>query len=137
MELRKVKVYVWEQATRRPYCEKILDGQGLFHAWGVGYEEFESGPGNYSTAIVEMPDGSVRNVPVELVMFEEGGRKMTWKVDPELQCQDCGAWGAIHYHQRTQYANEQDNWVTLCPTCKERNDEYWDERWDEYYRECM
>ena len=44
-------------------------GCGTFHAWGVAYEEFESGPGNYSTAIVEMPDGTVRNWPAEMVRF--------------------------------------------------------------------
>lgn len=32
---------------------------GYFHQWGVSYEEFETGPGNYSVAIVELPDGRV------------------------------------------------------------------------------
>lgn len=32
---------------------------GYFHQWGVDYEEFESGPGNYSVAIVELPDGKI------------------------------------------------------------------------------
>lgn len=32
---------------------------GYFHQWGVNYEEFESGPGNYTTAVVELPDGRV------------------------------------------------------------------------------
>ena len=58
-------------------------------------------------------------------------------VDPELQCQRCGVWGAIHYHQRTQYVNEEHNWVMLCPVCKKRNDDEWDEAWKEYYLERM
>lgn len=32
---------------------------GYFHGWGCNYEEFESGPGNYSVAIVELPDGRI------------------------------------------------------------------------------
>lgn len=32
---------------------------GYFHKWGCNYEEFESGPGNYSVAIVELPNGEV------------------------------------------------------------------------------
>jgi len=33
---------------------------GYFHEWGVNYEEFvDSGPGNYSVAIVELPDGRI------------------------------------------------------------------------------
>lgn len=46
-------------------------GTGVFHAWGVAYEEFEDGPGNYSTAIVEMPDGTVRNWPAEMIRFND------------------------------------------------------------------
>ncbi len=33
---------------------------GYFHEWGMNYEEFcDSGPGNYSVAIVELPDGRI------------------------------------------------------------------------------
>lgn len=32
---------------------------GYFHGWGMRYDEFEAGPGTYSVAIVELPDGSV------------------------------------------------------------------------------
>jgi hypothetical protein len=61
MELRKVTIYRYD---------RNVDGHGLFHAWGVDYEEFEGGLASYSTAIVEMPDGSVRSVPVEMIKFD-------------------------------------------------------------------
>lgn len=32
---------------------------GYFHQWGCNYEEFENGAGNYSVAIVELPNGKV------------------------------------------------------------------------------
>lgn len=32
---------------------------GYFHEWGMNYEEFESGAGNYSVAIVELLDGRI------------------------------------------------------------------------------
>ena len=44
-------------------------GEAIFHAFGTNYEEFEGGPGNFSTAIVEYADGLVDNVPVEHVRF--------------------------------------------------------------------
>ena len=69
MEQRKVVVYKWERVQGHTHYDKVADGHGIFHGWGVDYEEFESGPGNFSTAIIEMPDGSVRNVPVELIVF--------------------------------------------------------------------
>jgi len=35
---------------------------GVFHQWGCNYEEFESGPGNYTVAIVETFDGVIHEV---------------------------------------------------------------------------
>jgi|694.fasta_scaffold01261_37 hypothetical protein len=53
------------------------------------------------------------------------------------RCDYCGRFGALTYHQRTQYENPAENIVTLCPACKERNDEYWDERWADYYSDIL
>lgn len=47
----------------------FIFGTGLFHQWGVGYEEFESGAGNFSVAIVEKENGEVIKVEVEHIMF--------------------------------------------------------------------
>ena len=69
MEQRKVVVYKWERVKGQTHYDKVPDGHGIFHTWGVNYEEFESGPGNFSTAIIEKPDGSVHNIPVELIVF--------------------------------------------------------------------
>ncbi len=49
---------------------RSLKGEAIFHQFGVDYEEFESGPGNFSTAIIELPDGTVKNVPVENIEFK-------------------------------------------------------------------
>ncbi len=69
MSNRKVAVYEYQRAKGESYFEKICIGHGIFHQFGVDYEGFESGPGNYSTAIVEMPGGAMKNVPVELIVF--------------------------------------------------------------------
>ncbi len=42
---------------------------GLFHKWGNAFEEFESGPGNYTVAIVELPDGTIEEVLPSNVKF--------------------------------------------------------------------
>ena len=44
-------------------------GVAVFHQFGVGFGEFETGVGNYTTAIVEWPDGTIESVPVEYVRF--------------------------------------------------------------------
>jgi len=71
--LRKVIVshvvgYQQEGTHRLRY---VLEPQGeaMFHQFGVSYEEFEAGPGNYTTAIVEWPDGRVESVVAEHVRF--------------------------------------------------------------------
>lgn len=43
---------------------------GRFHQFGNSYEEFESGPGNYTTAIVELEDGQIVEAIVSSIKFE-------------------------------------------------------------------
>lgn len=54
-----------------PGGKKTVKGiaPGLFHGWGFDYEEFENGPGNYSIAIVEMGDGSIKTCVPENIKF--------------------------------------------------------------------
>lgn len=49
--------------------EAGFSGEGLFHCWGFGYEEFESGAGNYTYAIIELPDGTIEEVLPSNVKF--------------------------------------------------------------------
>lgn len=42
--------------------EKDFTNAGLFHQWGCSYEEFESGAGNFTVAIIELPDGTIEQV---------------------------------------------------------------------------
>ena len=67
MALRKVRIY----DTDRLSGERILFGEGFFHRFGSDFEEFESGPGNYPIAIVELYDGEVKSVPIESIEFIE------------------------------------------------------------------
>ena len=69
------QVIVFEKAlkegTRSTYIN-VEDGKGkaVFHAWGCSAHEFDSGyVGTFSTAIVERIDGTVENVPVEMIRF--------------------------------------------------------------------
>lgn len=48
---------------------------GYFHQWSVSYEEFETGPGNYSVAIVELPDGQIITPPADYITFLEPVRE--------------------------------------------------------------
>ena len=48
-------------------------------------------------------------------------------------CQHCGASGAIPYRCKTAYLDDLLNWTVLCAPCQSADDEYWDERWAEYY----
>lgn len=67
--MRKVKVLEYEKDLESGEFELVEKGEGLLHAFGVDYQELENGSGTYSTAIVEMEGGRVKNVPVELIQF--------------------------------------------------------------------
>lgn len=69
MSGRKVVVYEMQKAKGAAHWEKVCVGNGIFHQFGCDYEEFEAGAGNYTTAVVEMPDGSIKNVHVEMIVF--------------------------------------------------------------------
>jgi len=47
------------------------------------------------------------------------------------RCERCHYFGARTYRQNTHYVEDHLNIVTLCPCCKQENDEYWEERWSE------
>ena len=61
-----VSAYTTQTGGRMKLEEK---GEAVFHQFGCNFEQFESGAGNFSTAIVEWPDGRVENIPVENVRF--------------------------------------------------------------------
>lgn len=73
--LRKCSGYYMEQDAPDPNkggvrYHKVEFTNGSFHQFGSAYEEFESGPGNYSTSIVELEDGQVVEAVVSSIKFE-------------------------------------------------------------------
>lgn len=44
---------------------------GFFHQWGNAYEEFQSGPGNFTMAIIELPGGRIITALPEDVKFQD------------------------------------------------------------------
>ncbi|MCK4785642.1 MAG: hypothetical protein KAV87_17945 [Desulfobacteraceae bacterium] len=68
--MRKVQVYKYEKpVSPSSVWTKVEDGKGMFHQFGVNCEELNEGTGTFTSAIVEMPDGIVKNVPVENIKF--------------------------------------------------------------------
>ena len=56
MKMRTCRGRYWRRGTPG-YFEQFENG--VFHQWGNEYEEFETGPGNRTIAIVELPDGRI------------------------------------------------------------------------------
>lgn len=69
--IRPVTILKWVLGKEGKGCIKQAVGTGLFHQWGVDFEEVTSGIGSYSTAIIETDSGEVLNLPVELVKFTD------------------------------------------------------------------
>ena len=53
----------------------------------------------------------------------------------------CPQHGLFKYPKRfrmnTQYVDDASNYMVGCKDCKTESDEYWDERWREYYAGCL
>ena len=62
-----------EVEATRLVTNRVPDGEGIFHQWGMNYEEIEGHEGytagNYTVAIVEMPDGTIKSVAAEDIEF--------------------------------------------------------------------
>lgn len=82
--MRKVKYKKWIPLiyTEDGAFKRILENtncwesdyfnDGLFHQWANSYEEFESGPGNYTIALVEIEDGTIIEVlPCNIKFIKE------------------------------------------------------------------
>lgn len=69
--MRRVEYFEYATKTNdgNPTIKKSKIGEATFHQFGVDYEEFETGPGNFTTAILELDDGNVISVDVELIRF--------------------------------------------------------------------
>lgn len=71
---RPVSVFKWFRPEDAKYSDpytKEFVGAGKFHQFGCDFEQFEDGAGNFTTAVVEMPDGSIENIAVDLVRFDD------------------------------------------------------------------
>ena len=70
----KMVVYSLHEEVVTPektYWELQEKGEAEFLQFGTDFEESESGLGSYSTAIIKLSDGSVKNLPVENIRFIE------------------------------------------------------------------
>ena len=53
------------------YLERVEKGPALFHCWGLDITgDFEQS-GSYTVAIIELPNGRTKSVPVEMVRFTD------------------------------------------------------------------
>lgn len=67
IKMRKCKCEFWDRETKT----RVKDVIGLFHHWGSNYEEFSSGPANYTVAIIELPGGRIiEAIPTDVQFME-------------------------------------------------------------------
>ena len=71
--MRKVIYSQYQQVKPGEQWVLVEIGEALFHQFGVDYEEFQSGAGNFSTAIIELADGKVIQVRADHIRFIDGG----------------------------------------------------------------
>jgi hypothetical protein len=62
-KLRRVRVFKSDNG------KKIPDGEGVFHRWGDEFVEYESGPANFTIAVIERDNGMVETPQASLIQF--------------------------------------------------------------------
>ena len=67
MTKRRVMTYTWEKVGDK--YVPVEAGEGTFVQFGTDFAETRDGTSQYTSAIVEMPDGRVRNLPLHLIRF--------------------------------------------------------------------
>jgi hypothetical protein len=71
---RPVTVFEWwrpdDAGYKEPFQKREI-GAGNFHQFGLNCVESDQSIGTYTSAIVEMPDGHVKNVDIELIRFDD------------------------------------------------------------------
>jgi len=72
--LRLCRAEYWDNGKRH-------ETRGWFHQWAVDYEEFETGPGNFTTALVEDKFGHVRHCIADSVVFLDREAGYTTKME--------------------------------------------------------
>lgn len=50
-------------------CYSNYINEGLFHQWGLSYDEFDNGIGNSTVGIIELLDGTMLQIPVINIKF--------------------------------------------------------------------
>ena len=48
---------------------KMISVEGMFHQWASDFVEFETGPGNYTVALIELDDGRIVKGAADTVVF--------------------------------------------------------------------
>ena len=65
-------IFIQEKTSNYGHWEEDYNNEGLFHQWANSYEEFESGPGNFTIALVEIEDGTIVEVlPCNIKFIKE------------------------------------------------------------------
>ena len=69
-EFRKVQVYetVYSKEENKQ-IKTLKDEVFSFHKWGAEYEEFETGAGNYTVAILEKENGDITTYFAHQIKF--------------------------------------------------------------------
>lgn len=64
--IKEVKIqtsdFSWKTQEGTSCWEKEFTHEGVFHQWANAYEEFESGAGNYTVALIELKNGEIEEV---------------------------------------------------------------------------
>ncbi|MCP4569067.1 MAG: hypothetical protein GY841_15945 [FCB group bacterium] len=69
---RRVEYFEWQKQAGEITLKKVKKGEATFHQFGIDFMEVDTGCGQFTTAVIELDDGTVLNVAAETIRFLEG-----------------------------------------------------------------
>jgi len=68
---RYSKYYEYTKELQHSNYARTFVGEAVFLHFGIDYEVFGETSCMFSTAIIELPDGTIKNLPVQLIEFKK------------------------------------------------------------------
>ena len=67
----KTVIYIRLSDEKYSHFELVEKGKAEFVQYGIDYDQLDNGVGMFTTAVIKLPDGTIKNIPVEQIKFVE------------------------------------------------------------------
>lgn len=131
-----------EARDARIRAHAIFDA--MVDAWtesGIAYSDARTAAYAWLGNVMSLPESkahigmlNARECEKLISLLERVRAPNSFKTEPGFGTCGCGAKNRVMLRrQNTAYVNPENNWLLVCESCLEEANEYWKERWEDYW----